>query len=83
MERFQRGDAARHSEGNGLGLAIAKNLTELQRGDFEITVDGDLFKASVSLPKGSDQGHRRPAEPQEGSEPAEPQREEQPPEQIG
>lgn len=50
MERFTRGDAARQGEGSGLGLAIAKSLTELQGGQFEITIDGDLFKASVSLP---------------------------------
>lgn len=49
-ERFVRGDASRNTEGNGLGLSIAKSLTELQGGELEITVDGDLFKASVSFP---------------------------------
>ena len=49
-ERFTRGDAARHSEGSGLGLAIARSLTELQAGEFHIEIDGDLFKAIVSLP---------------------------------
>lgn len=78
IERFQRGDAARHSEGNGLGLAIAKNLAELQRGEFEITVDGDLFKASVSLPKGSAKQPAQQEEPQ--PDPWENQR---PEEQIG
>lgn len=49
-ERFVRGDASRNTEGNGLGLSIAKSLTELQGGEFDITVDGDLFKVTVSLP---------------------------------
>ena len=50
MERFVRGDAARHSEGSGLGLNIAKSLTQLQHGEFRLTVDGDLFKAEIVLP---------------------------------
>lgn len=43
-ERFVRGDVSRSSEGSGLGLSIAKNLTELQQGEFQIVLDGDLFK---------------------------------------
>lgn len=43
-ERFVRGDLSRSSEGSGLGLSIAKNLTELQKGEFQIVLDGDLFK---------------------------------------
>ena len=50
MERFVRGDAARKSEGNGLGLSIARSLTELQRGKLELSVDGDLFKAVLRFP---------------------------------
>ena len=50
MERFVRGDSSRHTEGSGLGLNIAKSLTQLQHGEFRLTVDGDLFKAEVSLP---------------------------------
>lgn len=50
MERFKRGDASRHSEGSGLGLSIAKSLTELQGGSFHIEIDGDLFKATIELP---------------------------------
>ncbi|MBR5562201.1 MAG: HAMP domain-containing histidine kinase [Clostridia bacterium] len=50
-QRFVRGDASRSSEGNGLGLSIAKNLCELQKGRLEISIDGDLFKATVTLPK--------------------------------
>lgn len=49
-ERFVRGDESRNTEGNGLGLSIAKSLTELQGGEFDITVDGDLFKVTVSFP---------------------------------
>ncbi len=48
-ERFVRGDASRNTEGSGLGLSIAKSLVDLQAGDFEIAVDGDLFKATVSF----------------------------------
>lgn len=51
MERFKRGDESRTSQGSGLGLSIAKNLIEIQKGKFNILVDGDLFKAMVSLPK--------------------------------
>ena len=51
MERFKRGDESRNTEGSGLGLAIAKDLTRLMNGVFEITIDGDLFKASVMLEK--------------------------------
>ena len=51
MERFQRGDASRNTEGSGLGLSIARDLTELMNGEFAISVDGDLFKASVTLKK--------------------------------
>lgn len=49
MERFVRGDSSRNTEGSGLGLSIAKSLTELQKGRFSIDIDGDLFKATVSF----------------------------------
>ena len=49
-ERFVRGDKSRNTEGSGLGLAIARSLTELQGGEFQITVDGDLFKVCLSFP---------------------------------
>ena len=44
MERFTRGDRSRHTEGSGLGLSIAKSLTELQNGEMNVYTDGDLFK---------------------------------------
>ena len=50
MERFVRGDRSRHSEGSGLGLSIARSLTELQGGRFAIEIDGDLFKTAVGFP---------------------------------
>ncbi len=49
-ERFIRGDESRTTEGSGLGLSIAKNLTQVQKGKFEITVDGDLFKVILTFP---------------------------------
>lgn len=47
-ERFVRGDASRNTEGSGLGLAIAKSFTELQGGQLEVEVDGDLFKVTTT-----------------------------------
>ena len=47
MERFVRGDRSRNTEGSGLGLSIAKSLTNLMGGELEIMVDGDLFKVEV------------------------------------
>lgn len=49
-ERFIRGDVSRSSEGSGLGLSIARNLTELQKGSFEIYLDGDLFRVTIIFP---------------------------------
>lgn len=51
MERFTRGDAARTTEGSGLGLSIARDLTTLQGGSFEILLDGDLFKVVIIFPE--------------------------------
>jgi len=51
LQRFVRGDSSRSSEGSGLGLSIARDLAILQDGLFDITVDGDLFKSSVTLRK--------------------------------
>lgn len=50
-ERFIRGDISRSTEGSGLGLSIAKNLTELQGGEFRLYLDGDLFKVTISFPR--------------------------------
>ena len=50
MERFVRGDSSRNTEGSGLGLSIAKSLTEVQKGNLEIQIDGDLFKVILKFP---------------------------------
>ena len=49
MERFVRGDDSRHTEGSGLGLNIARSFMDLMGGGFTLYVDGDLFKAELSL----------------------------------
>ena len=49
MQRFVRGDRSRNTEGSGLGISIAQNLTELQNGTFELKLDGDLFKVKLTF----------------------------------
>lgn len=49
MERFVRGDSARHTEGNGLGLSIAASLMDLMQGQFDLQIDGDLFKVILTF----------------------------------
>ena len=51
MERFVRGDASRNTEGSGLGLNIAQNLMEVQGGQLQLLLDGDLFKVTLVFPK--------------------------------
>lgn len=65
MERFIRGDTSRGSEGSGLGISIAKSLTELQGGTFDIQLDGDLFKVVLRFPE-----YREPAPKSDTAEPA-------------
>ncbi len=50
LERFVRGDSARSTEGNGLGLSIAQSLTQLQGGEMHLGIDGDLFKVTLAFP---------------------------------
>ena len=50
-ERFIRGDVSRSTEGSGLGLSIAKTLTTLQGGNFELYLDGDLFRVTITFPR--------------------------------
>ena len=49
MQRFVRGDKSRTTEGSGLGLSISKSLTELQKGKFDLIIDGDLFKVDLEF----------------------------------
>lgn len=51
IQRFVRGDKSRTTEGSGLGISIAQNLTELQKGKFELKLDGDLFKVKIIFAK--------------------------------
>ena len=51
-ERFVRGDVSRNTEGSGLGLNIAQSLMELQKGQLQLLVDGDLFKVTLIFPAG-------------------------------
>ena len=50
-ERFIRGDVSRSTEGSGLGLSIAKNLASLMGGKFELYLDGDLFRVTITFPR--------------------------------
>ncbi len=49
-ERFVRGDESRSTDGSGLGLSIAQSLSNLQGGEFQVEIDGDLFKVTVAIP---------------------------------
>ena len=49
-ERFTRGDESRSTEGNGLGLAIAKSYTEACGGELKVDIDGDMFIVKVTMP---------------------------------
>jgi signal transduction histidine kinase len=49
LERFVRGEKARSGEGSGLGLAIAQSFTHVCNGEFDIIIDGDMFKAILSF----------------------------------
>ena len=51
MARFVRGDESRSTEGSGLGLSITQSLAGLQKGRFDVEIDGDLFKAILTFPK--------------------------------
>lgn len=51
MERFKRGDESRSSQGSGLGLSITKSLIDIQKGTFDIKIDGDLFKTIIKMPR--------------------------------
>ena len=50
-ERFIRGDISRSTEGSGLSLSIAKSLTTMQGGTFDLYLDGDLFRVDITFPK--------------------------------
>ena len=51
-ERFIRGDVSRSTEGSGLGLSIARDLVKMQNGTFDIYLDGDLFKVTITFGDG-------------------------------
>lgn len=57
-ERFVWGDSSRSTEGSGLGLSIATSLTAIQGGDFRLTIDGDLFKVTLTLPRAEQEEKR-------------------------
>ena len=50
MERFTRGDRSRSTEGNGLGISIARSFTEACGGSFQVVLDGDLFRVDTVFP---------------------------------
>lgn len=53
-ERFVRGDSSRNTEGSGLGLSIAESFMEAMKGTFDVSVDGDLFKVTLTFPKNAE-----------------------------
>ena len=67
-DRYIRGDSARPTEASGLGLSIAKSLTVLMGGVFDIKVDGDLFKASITFPQYVDENSSNPKMEEPASE---------------
>lgn len=71
MERFVRGDRSRHTEGSGLGLSIARSLVELQNGQLNLSIDGDLFRAAVLLPIYEQPEEEQPAPIADCTEPTE------------
>lgn len=58
-ERFIRGDISRSTEGSGLGLSIAKSLTTMQGGTFDLYLDGDLFRVDITFPRVKAKGNGR------------------------
>lgn len=67
-ERFIRGDSARSTEGSGLGLSIAKSLTQVQGGEFSIYLDGDLFKVTLDFPEYVPEEHMEDSKSAESEE---------------
>ena len=67
-ERFVRGDRSRFTEGSGLGLSIARSLTELQGGIFDLSIDGDLFKVDIIFPRIFEVGNEETEYPENDSE---------------
>lgn len=51
LERFTRGDKARTTEGNGLGLAIVSTYAKALGGEFDVKIDCDQFKAYLEFPR--------------------------------
>ena len=67
-ERFVRGDDSRNTEGSGLGLAIASSFTQLQHGRLSVSVDGDLFKVTLTFLKFHPSPDPKPKEQKEQEE---------------
>jgi len=49
LQRFNRGDKSRTTEGSGLGLSIAESFTSVCGGKLKVEVDGDLFKVTITF----------------------------------
>ncbi len=49
LQRFNRGDKSRTTEGSGLGLSIAESFTEVAGGNFKVDIDGDMFKVIITF----------------------------------
>ena len=61
FERFYRSDPARHGEGYGLGLAIARRITEQHRGKIWAESSEGINTFTVTLPSAKNSGAHRSA----------------------
>jgi len=51
FSKFYQADESHATQGNGIGLAIAKNIVRLHRGEIRVNSGNDITSFSVMLPK--------------------------------
>lgn len=65
VERFVRADSSRTKEGSGLGLSIAQSFTQACGGEFTVSIDADLFTATICFPLLKEEGTIHEQAPEE------------------